>query len=110
MKARREGDAQGAATVGGATVIPLHELSDQSDDQGDDNDRDLCDPDDNDPSSVGAGVVDPLPLPSAGFECYLAVTANCHMANTQLPGVSLLAQSSWSLSDPSGPFARLFAT
>lgn len=51
------------------TVVPLHQLSDRSDDQGDDNDRDLCDPHANDPSSVGAGVVDPLPLPWVGFEC-----------------------------------------
>ena len=48
------------------TRAPLHQLGDQSDDQGDENDGDLCDPDANDPSSVGAGVADPLPLPSVG--------------------------------------------
>lgn len=47
-------------------AAPLHQLSDQSDDQGAGNDRDICDSDTADLSSGGAGVVDPLPLPSVG--------------------------------------------
>ena len=60
MPGAGQGTSQKGCTGGAVARAPLHQLSDQRDDQGTGNDGDLCDPHANDPSSVGAGVVHPL--------------------------------------------------